>query len=401
MTRSYLDHASTSPIRPCARDAMQEVLAATSSGLLGDPARLHAEGISARDTLEGARESVAHWLGVRPRQVVFTSGATESIATASWTAWREPSAPKHVVGSAVEHSAVRAWAARGPHTEVPVDRHGLVDPERLVDATRPDTALVHLQWANHEVATRQPVEQVAELLAGGVDLRDSSRSARRSGTPVPAAGAPHVALLHTDAAQAGAAAPQAVASGADLVSLSGHKLGGPAGIGVLVVRRNLRIGPLFVGGDQERARRAGMENVAAAVGLAAVAEELSSSGDEETRRLAALGDRLVDWAERADGIQLLGHPGRRAPHLVCLALEGLEPQPVLLGLDQRGVAAHSGSSCSSEAFEPSPVLEAMGVDAQRSLRLSVGWSTTQADVDAAISALEEVLADLRSMRVRR
>ena len=187
---------------------------------------------------------------------------------------------------------------------MPVDRHGLVDPERLVDATRPDTALVHLQWANHEVATRQPVEQVAELLAGGVDLRDSSRSARRSGTPVPAAGAPHVALLHTDAAQAGAAAPQAVASGADLVSLSGHKLGGPVGIGVLVVRRNLRIGPLFVGGDQERARRAGMENVAAAVGLAAVAEELSSSGAEEARRLAALGDRLVDWAASADGIHL-------------------------------------------------------------------------------------------------
>ncbi|MGI9579219.1 MAG: cysteine desulfurase family protein, partial [Microthrixaceae bacterium] len=282
MTRAYLDHASTSTLRPAAAHAASEVYEAAAAGLLGDPSRMHVEGISARDTLEGARESVASWLGVRPRQVVFTSGATESIATASWMAWRDPQVPAHVVSSAVEHSAVRSWADRGPHTEVPVDHDGVVDPDQLAAACRDDTALVHLQWANHEVGTRQSVDTAAQALA---DARD---------TPGGPGARP---LLHCDAAQAGPAAPQAVASGADLVSLSCHKLGAPAGIGVLVVRRNLRLPPLLVGGDQERARRGGLENIAGAVALAAVADELATGGDEELARLASLSERINDWAQ--------------------------------------------------------------------------------------------------------
>ncbi len=370
MSRIYLDHASTSPLRESARAAMAEVADAGSHGLLGDPGRIHAEGMAARATLEDARDRVAHWLGVRARQVVFTSGATESIAAVSWVA---VSGGGHVVSSAVEHSAVRTWAQRCADTEVGVDPTGTVDVEELSDAVRDDTAIVHLQWANHEVATMQPVaEAVAALDA------------------MPG-------LLHVDAAQAGPAAPQVARSGADVVTLSGHKLGGPTGIGVTVVRRNLRLAPLMVGGDQERARRAGVENIAAAVGLAAVADELASTGAGELDRLAGLSSQVIDWAARTDGVSLLGHPDERAPHLVCLALDGIEPQPVLLGLDQRGVAVHSGSSCSSEAFEPSPVLLAMGVDAQRSLRISAGWSSTEADVDRALSALDEVLSELRAL----
>lgn len=375
MTRAYLDHASTSPLRPAARDAMVAALDASVAGASGDPGRIHLEGMTARAALEQARDRVAAWLGVRPRQVVFTSGATESIAAATWGA-RERGREQgrdHVVSSAVEHSAVRSWAARGPVTEVPVDGAARVDLGALAGAVTDRTALVHLQWANHEVATRQPVEEAAALLEGGP------------------------ALLHVDAAQAGPDAPAAVAAGADLVSLSGHKLGGPPGIGVLVVRRNLRVPPLLVGGDQERARRAGMENLAAAAGLAAVADELADRGAEELRAAARLGEVLTAWAERTEGVAVLGDPDRRAPHLVCLGLEGVEPQPVLLGLDQRGVAVHSGSSCSSEAFEPSPVLAAMGVDAQRSLRLSVGWSSTVAEVERAVAALEEVLGGLQAL----
>ena len=154
---------------------------------------------------------------------------------------------------------------------------------------------------------------------------------------------------------------------------------------------------MLVGGDQERARRAGIENLAAVLGLAAVADELRLGGSHELDTMRRLTERLADWADHTDGVSVLGDPHDRAAHIVCLALEGVEPQPVLLGLDQRGVAVHSGSSCSSEAFEPSPVLAAMGVNAQRSMRLSVGWSTTDADIDRTLGALDEVLSSLRAL----
>jgi len=350
---------------------MVDWLDRSASGELGDPARIHHEGMVARAALEDARDRIAVWLGVRPRQVVLTSGASESIGAACFGA--RARGADHMVCSPAEHSAVREWAARGPSTDVGLDHHAMVAPEAVAEVVGDRTAMVHVQWTNHEVATRQPVEEVVAAVAG-------------SGV-----------LVHVDAAQAGPEAPAAVASGADVVSLSGHKSGAPAGTGVMVVRRGLRLPPLLVGGDQERARRAGMENLVAVAGLAAVADTLAADGDAELRRLRQLGDRLRRWASAADGVQVLGHPDRHAAHLVCLALEGIEPQPVLLGLDQRGVSVHSGSSCSSEAFEPSPVLEAMGVDAQRSLRLSVGWSTSDEDVETAIGALEEVLADLRRL----
>lgn len=377
MARAYLDHASTSPLRPEALTAMVDVLQRSAAGEIGDPGRIHAEGMAARALLEEARDRIAAWLDVRPRQVVLTSGATESIAAATWGAralGRGEHGTTHVVASPVEHSAVRSWTARGPHTEVGVDAHGRVQAEEVANAVRPDTAIVHVQWSNHEVATRQPVEEVVELLAD------------------------HHALVHVDAAQAGPDAPAAVASGADLVSLSGHKAGAPAGIGLMVVRRGRRIPPLLVGGDQERARRAGMEQVAAAAGLAAVADQLASDGAAETTRLAELAARIRSWAAGEEGVHVLGDPEHHAPHLVCLGLDGVEPQPVLLGLDRRQVAVHSGSSCSSEAFEPSPVLAAMGADAHRSLRLSVGWSTTTQEVDAGLDALDEVLVELRRLR---
>lgn len=363
----YLDHASTSPPRPEARVAMIEVLGAP----LADPSRIHEPGMTARVALEQAREVVAGFLGARPREVVFTSGASESIAAVCWGAAERGGTQ---VLSAVEHSAVRFAAAQhGAVTLVGCDRTGRVDAGELLAAVDDDTAIVHLQLGNHEVGTVQPVvEVVAACRERGV-------------------------LVHVDAAQAaGRVSFDFGALGADLVSVSGHKLGGPAGTGVLLVRRGLRIRPLIVGGEQERARRAGFENVVGAFGLAAAVDAIDV--EAEASRQVALAGGLRAALEAVEGVELFGHPTERLPHLVCAGIADIEPQAVLLGLDRRRVRAHSGSACASEGLEPSPVLEAMGVDAHRSLRVSVGWSTTEDDVAAFATALPEVIADLRALR---
>jgi cysteine desulfurase len=433
--RSYLDHASTSPLRPEAREALVAAL-----DLTGDPGRIHTEGLTARVAVEDARRQVAELLGARPREVVFTGGATEAIAAACWgvaARWaeRHETSPRgHQVVPAVEHSAVRQAAARhGDVTIVPVDAAGRVDVDELVAAIRDDTVLVHLQWGNHEVGTLQLVTEAVG-------------ACRQRGVPV-----------HVDAAQAVGREPVRFRDlGADLLSVSAHKFGGPPGVGALLVRQGLRLPPLLVGGDQERARRAGLENVPALVAFGATCAALSapapgrgpsgrpspsggpwpggdgtdrdgtdregtdrdgtgpSSGDRtrvtdaQDRTVAAqeaveqrrLTDRIaaaVGAAPGLEGLSIYGDPDRRLPHILCLGVEGIEPQAVLLGLDRAGVAAHSGSACSSESLEPSPVLEAMGVDAHHSLRLSVGWSTTDADVDRLLDALPRVLADLRTL----
>ncbi len=283
----------------------------------------------------------------------------------------------------VEHSAVRQASARsGPVVPIDVDPSGRIgDIGEAAGRCRSlygrDPALVHCQWANHEVGTVQPV---AEAVAASREIG---------------------ALIHVDAAAAAGHLPIDLGeTGADLVSISSHKLGGPAGAGALVVRGGLRIDPLVVGGEQERARRAGLENVVAAVGFGAAAEALASGGTlaAEASRSRSQTERLAKAAAAVAGVEVLGDPVDRLPHIVCLTVAGVEAEPVLLGLDQAGIAVHSGSSCSSETLEPSPVLEAMGADAERSLRLSVGWSTTGADVDAFESAFGVVVAGLRSLR---
>ena len=385
MGRHYLDHASTSPIRPEARAAMVAVLDGEGFGGLqpADPSRIHAEGMAARVALEQAREHVAALVGARAREVVFTSGATEAIAAATWGAARERAgSPAHMVVTAVEHSAVREASAAftgvtgGSVTVVGVDRVGRVDPDEVGAAIRPETVLVHVQWANHEVGTVQPVAEVVE--------RCRARAV----------------LVHVDAAQAVGHVPVAFDElGVDLLSLSGHKFGAPPGTGALLVRRGLRLTPLLVGGDQERARRAGLENVPALAGLGAACEVLAqpARADAEQTAARALTERVLLAVPGLDGVRVYGDADHRVPHLVCLGVDGIEPQAVLLGLDQAGVAAHSGSACASEGLEDSPVLAAMGVDAHRSLRISVGWSTRDDDIDALLTALPDVIARLRAL----
>ena len=364
--RHYLDHASTSPARPEVVEAMVPWLANAA-----DPGRVHTEGRLARGAVESAREQVAALVGARSREVVFTSGATEAINAAVWGAAERGS---HIVCPAIEHSAVRDAAARYDVTWVGVDRLGRVDADALLAAVRPDTALVNLQWGNHEVGTLQPVAAVvAECRDRGV-------------------------LVHIDAAQAVGRLPVDFGElGADLLSVSAHKFGGPQGVGALLVRRGLRVRPLLVGGEQERARRAGMENVAAIAGFGAAADVLSQPGrlDHEAASARTQTGRVLQ--KLPQGVVAYGDTDLRLPHLVCVGVEGVEAEAVLLGLDQAGVAAHSGSACSSESLEPSPVLEAMGVDAERSLRVSVGWSTTDDDIDVFLDALPDVVGRLRAL----
>jgi cysteine desulfurase len=377
VARAYLDHASTTPPRPEALAA----LAQWASLPTADPGRVHEEGRIVRDALEVARTQVAELVGVVGRQVVFTSGATESINAAVWGATRAaPGLP--VLGAAVEHSAVRDASARlAPTEDVPVDRTGRLEVEalreRLRSSSLPRPALVHCQWGNHEVGTLQPVHEVVALC-------------HEAGVTV-----------HVDAAAACGHVPLDLAElDADLVSISAHKLGGVPGAGALIVRRGSRFDPLLVGGEQERGRRAGLEALPALLAFGAAAAALTvdavhAEASAARRQIAS----VVDAAPAVQGVAVVGAaPEGRLPHLVCLGVEGVEAEPVLIGLDRAGVAVHSGSACSSESIEPSPVLEAMGVDPSHSLRVSVGWPTNDDDCDAFTRAFPRIVGELRALR---
>ncbi|HEY3669828.1 MAG TPA: cysteine desulfurase family protein [Acidimicrobiia bacterium] len=378
MARAYLDHASTSPLRPAALEAMLPYLREHHA----DPGRLHAEGHATRVAVEDAREQVAARFGARPREVVFTATGTEAVNTAVFGALARAGGGGHVVTTAVEHSSVLDAVARSTDdvTVIGVDVQGRFDAGAVADAVRPHTALVSVQLANHEVGTLQPAAEIVALVH------------ERAGA----------AVVHVDACAAAGHVPVDFgALGADLCSITGHTFGGPKGASALLVRRGLRFPPFVVGGAQERARRAGIENVPAIVGFGVASAAIAGSGVEcdEASRERALSELLAAGAlRRVDGVERYGDPDNCLPHLVCLGVDGVEAEPILLALDQRGVAVHSGSSCSSESLEPSPVLLAMGVDADRSLRASVGWSSTDADVDAFLEALPVVVGLLRDLR---
>jgi cysteine desulfurase len=367
-TRAYLDHASSSPLRPAAREAMLPFLERD----FGDPGRLHAEGRATRVALEVAREQVGAFFGCRPREVEFTSSGTESVNAAVWGALA-PREPAHVVTTAVEHSSVRDAVVRSGAdiAVVGVDRNGRFDAGEVIGAVRPDTRLVSIQLANHEVGTMQPAAAVAS------ELRD------------------HPALVHVDACAAAGYMPVDFAAlGADLCSVTAHKFGGPAGAGALLVRRGLRIAPLLVGGAQERARRGGLENVAAWVGFGAACAAVDL--DAESTRIRNLIDHAACGAAAVPHVERYGDGA--LPNLLCLGVTGVEAEPILLALDQHGVAVHSGSSCSSETLEPSPVLAAMGVDADHSLRVSAGWSSTMTDIDRFVEVFPGIVERLRGLR---
>ena len=376
MARAYLDHASSSPLRPVALDAMLPFLREHHA----DPGRLHTEGRVTRVALEEARVSVAACFGARPREIVFTSSGTEAVNAAIWGAVkRSGKHSPHVVTTAVEHSSVRDALARSRAevTTVPVDGRGRYSEAEVLAAVRDDTALVSVQLANHEVGTVQP--------AGAVAV-----AARARGV-----------LVHVDACAAAGHVPFDFHKlDADLCSVTAHKFGGPKGAGALMVRRGLRLDPLLVGGAQERARRAGIEDVPAWVGFGAACAALDVDREAAAQgALIAIAARVID---SVPGVTRFGpgatDPSATLPNLLCFGVDGVEAEPILLALDQHGVAVHSGSSCSSETLEPSPVLAAMGVDADHSLRVSVGWSSGPADVERFVEVFPGIVERLRGLR---
>lgn len=361
MIRAYLDNASTTRLDPRARAAMAPYL----NGLFGNPSSAHEAGRAARRAVEDARERVAAALGFEPREIVFTSGATEAdnLAVAGVARGR------HVVVSAVEHPAVlepaRRWASEV--SVVPVDGAGRVDPAALETLIRADTALVSVMAANNEVGTIQPVEEVVRI-------------ARARGVPV-----------HTDAAQACGKIP--LPRGADLMTISGHKLGGPKGVGVLAVRRGVRLEPLLSGGPHEFERRAGTENVAAIAGLAA-ALELPPAEPARCDRL----QRLL--LERIPRIRFHGDPGRRLPTILSVGVEGVGGEALVMALDAAGVCAATGSACASGSAEPSHVLTAMGLSSRavaESIRLSLARDTTDEEVEIAADEMVRAVDRLRAI----
>ncbi|HEX6230699.1 MAG TPA: cysteine desulfurase family protein [Actinomycetota bacterium] len=376
-TETYLDHASATPLDPRARETF---LAALDS--FGDPLRLHANGIAARRILEDARARVAAAIGAQPDEIVFTSGGTESVALAIWGGVRPVrEIGTRIVTSTVEHPAV-GGVLHTLETDgfesvlVPVDEHGLVDLDAFVAAARTrGTLLASLQHANHEVGTIQPVAQAAALC-------------REAGV-----------LFHTDACQTVGRLPvDARAQDVDLLSLSGHKFGGPPGVGALYVRRGVPVAAYPCGDDRERRRRSGMENVP---GVAAMAAALAARLDDMADRAArqwAVTDRIrAGLLEHVPDARLHGHPTQRTPHLVCFSVPDLDAEILSMALDDRGFRVAAGSNCSGAAGEPSSVLEQMGIPRTTSFRVGVGASTTDADVDRLLDTLAALVRELREV----
>jgi cysteine desulfurase len=376
MPRAFLDCASAAPLRAEVVATITEWLALPQA----DPGRAYEEALIVRRAVEAARDAVALLVSATPRQIVFTSSIAESVNTAVAAALRGGG---RVLAAPVERSSVLESAARGGALEaLEVDAAGRVTLSALGAALgAAPTALVCLQLANHETGT---LSDVGPLIA----------AAHAAG-----------AAVHLDASIAvGHVRVDASALDADYTTLCAEGLGAPLGVGALVVRRGLRLTPLLVGGDQERARRAGLENVVGILGLGAAAALLAEDGgarlDAEAAAAAALIARLDRAMADVEGVRGVGDDAAsgRVPHVRCFVVEGVEAEPVLLGLDRYGVSVHSGSACSSESLERSEVLAAMGVDEDHSLRVSVGWSSTDDDVDAFLAAFPKVLGELRALR---
>jgi cysteine desulfurase len=377
MRRVYLDNNATTPVLPEVFEAMRPYF----SERFGNASSIHHHGQETRAAVEGARDSVAALLGCRASEIVFTSGGTESdnLAIAGLTAPGD-----HAITSSVEHHAV-LHAVK--HLEkigreitcLPVDGRGLVDPDDVRRALRPNTKLISIMMANNETGVLQPFEEIGRI-AAEADV-----------------------FFHTDAVQAAAKIPIDVARvGCDALSISGHKIHAPQGIGALYVRKATRLQPLFHGGRHERSRRAGTENVPGIVGLGKAAE-LAVQGFErrDDQKLAALRDRLQQGIlSQIDEAGVNGDGAVRTPNTTNIYFDHIDGEPLVIALDLKGLAVSSGAACSSGAMEPSHVLTAMGLRPNRaraSVRFSLGKQTTQEDIDFALALVPETVARLRKL----
>jgi len=382
MGKIYFDHAATTPIHPQVVEAMLPYL----HEQYGNPMSLHSFGEGPREAMEGARAQVAALIGAQPNEIYFTASGSEANNMAvKGIALMNRHKGQHLVVSAIEHQSVLNAAQTLEKldfevTQVPVDRHGLVKADDVAAAIRDDTTLVSVMHANNEIGTIEPVAEIARAV--------------KEKTPG--------VIFHTDAVATVGTVPVDVKElGVDLLSLAGSQFYGPKGAGALFIKRGTRLMPLIDGGIQERGRRAGTENVPAIVGLGVAAELAKESLVERAERLIPLRDRLMErLTSEIDSVYLTGHPTTRLPGHVSVCVAFIEGESMLLMLDMQGVAASSGSTCTSRALKASHVLMAIGVDvalAQGSLVFTLGDSNTVKDVDDVAEILPPIVDRLRQM----
>jgi cysteine desulfurase len=376
----YMDNAATTKTSQAAQQAMIQAMEED----WGNPSSLHTPGQKAAEALMQAREKIAAQIGATPREIYFTSGGSEADNQAIQSAAQlgKRKGKKHLISTTIEHHAVLHTLARLEKegfevTLLPVDASGIVKVEDVANAIREDTALVSIMFANNEIGSIQPIAEIGALC-------------RERKVP-----------FHTDAVQAAGQLPIDVeAMQIDMLSLSAHKFHGPRGIGVLYARRSLPLLPLIEGGAQERGKRAGTENLPAIAGMAAALEDSCAHMEETSRYEIALRDRLIEGLSKIPHSGLNGDAKKRLPGNVNFCFEGIEGESLLLLLDDKGIAASSGSACTSGSLDPSHVLLAIGRPhevAHGSLRLTLSRETTQEDIDYVIQSVSDVVTRLRAM----
>jgi len=378
--RIYLDYAATTPTHPEVVEAMLAYL----SDVFGNPSSIHSFGQEAKAVVEESRDKIAALVGARSEEIVFTSGGTEADNFAiKGIAYANEGKGNHIITTTIEHPAVmetcKFLQKRGFEvTYLPVDSYGLVDPQDVKKAISDKTILISVMHANNEVGTIEPIAEIGKI-------------AREKGI-----------YFHTDAVQAVGHIPVKVDElGIDLLAMSAHKLYGPTGVGALYIRKGAKLIPFMHGGEQERRRRAGTENVPAIVGFGKAAEIAQGEIETEAKRLIYLRDKLIKGlVEQIEHIRLNGHPTQRLPNNVNVSIEFVEGESMLLNLDLEGIAASTGSACSSSSLEPSYVLLAMGLShelAHGSLRFSLGRETTEEDIARVLEVLPRIITKLRAM----
>jgi len=378
--RIYLDHNATTPVHPEVRKAIEPYL----EEQFGNPSSIHWAGRDVRKGVEDARQEIASFFGCQPLEIVFTSSGTESDNLAiKGIAYRKGNAGKHIITSQVEHPAVinacRFLETQGFRvTYVPVNRHGIVEPDSVRGALAGDTILVSVMYANNETGDIMPVPEIGAI-------------AREAGV-----------VMHTDAVQAAGKIPIDFGTlPVDLLTFSGHKVNALKGAGGLIVRKGIEIEAMTHGGHQERGRRGGTENVAGIVAMGVSFQLLQSGMEEEVAETRRLRDKFEKGLfGRIPELVLNGHPTKRLPNTVNISFRFVEGEAMLLNLDMMGIACSSGSACTSGSLEPSPILLAMGADptdAQGALRFSLGRGITDEDIEYAIDAVEAVVNKLRAL----
>lgn len=378
MQRIYMDYASTTPVAPEVAEAMLPWI----NTYFGNPSSQYEEGRKARKTVEAARLQVAQAIGADPKEIYFTSCGSESDNWAlKGVAFRNREKGNHIIVSSIEHHAVlntcRFLEREGFEvTYLPVDAEGVVDLDALEKAIKDTTILVSIMMANNEIGTLQPMEAIADMVK------------------------PRGIILHTDAVQAFGSLPVNVKKmNVDMLSLSGHKVYGPKGIGALYLRKGVPIANLIDGGNQENKRRAGTENVANIVGLGQAAALTASQLDEDTTRLIRLRDQLIEGIlSHIPQSRLTGHPSSRLPGNASFCFDFLDAQAILTNLDMDGIAASSGSACTAGAIETSHVLEAIGLPesiSRGAVRFSLGRYTTEEEVVQVIEKMTSITERLR------